>query len=90
LQPGIAGDQGQNVLSAGRADHQANHSRSIKTRNAVGADVGAACLADRFSVELDRDRRCPRSSRLHHHVDLAGREWKDDLARAILELDVLA
>ena len=89
-QAGIARDQRQHVLSAGRAGDQANHSRPIEARHSVGADVGAARLADRLPVEQHRDRRFSRRSRLHDQVHLAGSERKDDLAGALPEFDVLA
>jgi hypothetical protein len=44
---------------------KANHSGSIDARHAVGADIGAACLADGLPVEEHRQaarerRRCAR------------------------------
>jgi len=77
------------VGSPGRAGDEAQHPGSVEPGHAVGADVGAAGLADRLAVQHHLDRGPSGGARLHHQVDLAGGEGEDDPARPALELDVL-
>jgi hypothetical protein len=50
-EPGIVGKQSQHVPSPRRAGHQANHPRSIESRDSVCAHVHSTRLADWLSIE---------------------------------------